>query len=78
MRDLVTPFAAALKRLSTDAAVLIPEERIREAYRDTKIGRSVRDALARQLPPDVPRDAVRFIRVPGHVLIVNPANAAPL
>ena len=78
MRDLVTPFATALKRLSTDAAVLIPEERIREAYRGTVIGRSVRDALARQLPVDVPRDAVKFVRVPGHVLIVNPDNAAPL
>lgn len=78
MRDLVTPFAAALKRLSTDAAVLIPEDRIREAYRGTVIGRSVRDALARQLPPDVPRGEVGFVRVPGHVLLVNPRNVVPL
>ena len=78
MRDLVTPFATALKRLSTEPAVLIPEERIREAYRDTKIGRSVRDALARQLPADVSREAVKFVRVPGHVLLVNPDHAAPL
>ncbi len=78
MRDLVTPFATVLKRLSTDAAGLIPEERIREVYRDTKISRSVRDALVRQLPVDVPRNAVKSIRVPGHVLLANPGQAEPL
>lgn len=78
MRDLVTPFAATLRRLDTEPAVLIPESRIRETYRDTKIGKSVRDALARQLPVTVPREEVRFVRVAGHVLLVNPRNAAPL
>ena len=78
MRDLVTPFAATLRRLEREDAVLIPEARIREAYRDTKIGRSVRDALARQLPVTVPREAVLFMRVPGHLLLVNPKNAATL
>ena len=78
MRDLVTPFATTLKRLVTEPAVMIPEERIREAYRDTVIGRSVRDALARQLPASVPRAGVLFMRVPGHVLLVNPKNAAAL
>ena len=78
MRDLVTPFATTLKRLVTEPAVLIAEDRIREAYRDTKIGRSVRDALARQLPVEVAREEVRFIRLPGHVLLVNPRNAPGL
>lgn len=78
MRDLVTPFATTLRRLEHEDAVLIPEARIREAYRDTKIGRSVRDALARQLPATVSREQVLFMRVPGHVLIVNPKNATAL
>ena len=78
MRDLVTPFATTLRRLEREDAVLIPEARLREAYRDTKIGRSVRDALARQLPASVPREGVLFMRVPGHVLLVNPKNAAAL
>ena len=78
MRDLVTPFAITLRRLEREDAVLIPEARLREAYRDTKIGRSVRDALARQLPVGVPREEVLFMRVPGYVLLVNPRNAASL
>ena len=78
MRDLVTPFSATLKRLETEPAVLIPEERIRDTYRDTRIGKAVRDALARQLPATVPRDAVRFVRIPGHVMLVNPNNATAL
>ena len=78
MRDLVTPFASTLKRLETEPAVLIPEERLREAYRDTRIGKSVREALARQLPSTVGREEVRFLRIPGHVMLVNPRNAAIL
>jgi hypothetical protein len=78
MRDLVTPFANTLKRLETEPAVLIPEDKIRHTYRDTRIGKAVRDALARQLPVSVPRDEVRFLRIPGHVMLVNPRNAAAL
>ena len=78
MRDLVTPFATTLRRLEHEDAVLIPETRIREAYRDTKIGKSVRDALARQLPPTLRREDVLFMRVPGAVLLVNPRTAAAL
>ena len=78
MRDLVTPFASTLKRLESEPAVLIPEDRIRDTYRDTRIGKAVRDALARQLPVSVPREAVRFVRIPGHIMLVNPQNAAAL
>ncbi len=76
MRDLVTPFAKTLERLETEPAVLIPEERIRDIYRDCRIGKAVRDALARQLPVAVPREEVRFLRIPGHVMLVN-ARTAP-
>jgi hypothetical protein len=78
MRDLVTPFAQTLRRLETEPAVLIPEARIRDTYRETRIGKSVREALARQLPTSVPREEVRFVRIPGHVMLVNPKNAAAL
>jgi hypothetical protein len=77
MRDLVTPFANTLKRLATEPAVLIPEQRLRETYHG-KIGKSVRDALARQLPVSVPREEIRFVRLPGHIMLVNPRNAAGL
>ena len=78
MRDLVTPFASTLARLESEPAVLIPEARLRDTYRDTRIGKAVREALARQLPTSVPREAVRFLRIPGHVMLVNPRNAAAL
>jgi hypothetical protein len=78
MRDLVTPFASTLARLESEPAVLIPEDRIRDTYRDTRIGKAVREALARQLPMSVPREDVRFLRIPGHVMLVNPRNAAAL
>ncbi len=78
MRDLVTPFAQSLKRLETEPAVLIAEDKIRDTYRDTRIGKAVRDALARQLPRGVPREEIRFLRIPGHVMLVNPRNAAAL
>ena len=78
MRDLVTPFAATLARLESEPAVLIPEDRIRDTYRDTRIGKAVREALARQLPASVLREEVHFLRVPGHVVLVNARNAATL